>query len=102
LAGLEPDRDIQIKFTGLRNGEKLTERLSDEDEPLVQTQLSGILTAAPQIVELNVVGAFLDRLHEAAQAGHGTPELMELLDQARRNAMPEPAESAVRKRIRIS
>jgi O-antigen biosynthesis protein WbqV len=102
LAGLEPDRDIQIKFTGLRNGEKLTERLSDEDEPLVQTQLSGILTAAPQIVELNVVGAFLDRLYEAAQAGHGTPELMELLDQARRNAMPEPADSAVRKRIRIS
>ena len=99
LAGLEPDRDIQIKFTGLRNGEKLTERLSDEDEPLMATQLSGILTAAPQIVDLAVVNAFLDRLHEAAQAGHGTPELMELLDQARRNAMPE-LESAVRKRLR--
>ena len=100
LAGLEPDRDIQIKFTGLRNGEKLTERLSDEDEPLVATELSGILTAAPQIVDVAVVNAFLDRLHEAARAGHGTPALMELLDQARRNAMPEPAESAVRKRLR--
>jgi O-antigen biosynthesis protein WbqV len=100
LAGLEPDRDIQIKFTGLRNGEKLTERLSDEDEPLLPTQLSGILTAAPQIVDLAVVNAFLDRLHDAAQAGHGTPELMELLDQARRNAMPEPVESAQRKRLR--
>ena len=99
LAGLEPDRDIQIKFTGLRHGEKLTERLSDEDEPLVPTQLSGILTAAPQIVDLSVVNAFLDRLQEAAHAGHGRPELMELLDQARRNAMPEP-ESAVRKRLR--
>jgi len=98
LAGLEPDRDIQIKFTGLRHGEKLTERLSDEDEPLVPTELSGILTAAPQIVDLAVVNAFLDRLHEAARAGHGTPELMELLDQARRNAMPEPVE--VRKRLR--
>jgi O-antigen biosynthesis protein WbqV len=102
LAGLEPDRDIQIKFTGLRNGEKLTERLSDEDEPLLPTELSGILTAAPQIVDLAVVDAFLDRLHEAAQAGHGTPELMDLLDQARRNAMPAPLESSVRKRIRIS
>jgi O-antigen biosynthesis protein WbqV len=100
LAGLEPDRDIQIKFTGLRNGEKLTERLSDEDEPLQPTELSGILTAAPRIVDVAVVNAFLDRLGEAAQAGHATPELMDLLDQARRNAMPEPVE--VRKRIRIS
>ena len=100
LAGLEPDRDIQIKFTGLRNGEKLTERLSDADEPLQPTVLSGILTTAPQIVDLAVVNAFLDRLHEAAREGHGTPELMELLDQARRNAMPEPVESSVRKRLR--
>jgi len=100
LAGLEPDRDIQIKFTGLRNGEKLTERLSDEDEPLQPTVLSGILTTAPQIVELAVVNAFLDRLREAAREGHGTPELMDLLDQARRNAMPEPVESSVRKRLR--
>jgi FlaA1/EpsC-like NDP-sugar epimerase len=100
LAGLEPDRDIAIKFTGLRAGEKLTERLSDEDEPLQPTQLPGILTTAPQIVGLGVVDAFLNRLFEAAQAGHGTPELMDLLDQARRNAMAEPAESAVRKRLR--
>jgi len=53
-----------------------------------------------QIVDLTVVNAFLDRLHEAAREGHGTPELMELLDQARRNAMPEPVESSVRKRLR--
>jgi FlaA1/EpsC-like NDP-sugar epimerase len=99
LAGLEPDRDIQIKFTGLRAGEKLTEVLSDADEPLQPTQLPGILTAAPRIVGLGVVDAFLDRLFEAAKAGHGTPELMDLLDQARRNAMPEP-ESAARKRLR--
>ena len=99
LAGLEPDRDIAIKFTGLRAGEKLTERLSDEDEPLQPTQLPGILTAAPRIVALGVVDAFLDRLFEAAKAGHGTPELMDLLDQARRNAMPE-LENTVRKRLR--
>ena len=96
---LEPDRDIAIKFTGLRAGEKLTERLSDEDEPLQPTQLPGILTAAPRIVALGVVDAFLDRLFEAAKAGHGTPELMDLLDQARRNAMPE-LENTVRKRLR--
>jgi O-antigen biosynthesis protein WbqV len=100
LAGLEPDRDIAIKFTGLRHGEKLTEVLSDADEPLVPTVLPGILTTAPRIVGLGVVDAFLDRLLEAAKAGHGTPELMDLLDQARRNAMPEPVESTARKRLR--
>jgi FlaA1/EpsC-like NDP-sugar epimerase len=100
LAGLEPDRDIAIKFTGLRHGEKLTEVLSDTDEPLVPTQLPGILTTSPQIIALPVVDGFLNRLFEAAKAGHGTPELMDLLDQARRNAMAEPAESAVRKRLR--
>jgi FlaA1/EpsC-like NDP-sugar epimerase len=100
LAGLEPDRDIEIKFTGLRNGEKLTERLSDEHEPLQPTVLPGILTTAPRIVALPVVDAFLDRLFEAAKAGNGSPELMELLDQARRNAMPELVESAPRKRLR--
>src|SRR6201999_3280170 len=39
LAGLEPDRDIAIIFTGLRPGEKLTEILSDENEPLQATEL---------------------------------------------------------------
>jgi O-antigen biosynthesis protein WbqV len=100
LAGLEPGRDIEIKFTGLRPGEKLTERLSDEDEPLVQTALPGILTTAPQIVPRATIDAFLDRLAETAKAGHGSPELMALLDQARRNALPEPVQSDLRKRLR--
>jgi O-antigen biosynthesis protein WbqV len=100
LAGLEPDRDIAIKFTGLRHGEKLTEVLSDTDEPLMPTVLPGILTTAPQIIGLSTVNAFLDRLFAAAKAGHGTPELLDLLDQARRNAMAEPADTVPRKRLR--
>ncbi len=37
LSGLEPHRDIDISYTGIRPGEKLTEELWDEDTPLAQT-----------------------------------------------------------------
>jgi len=99
LAGLEPDRDIQIKFTGLRPGEKLTEILSDANEPLQATELPGILTAAPQIVPHATIDAFLDRLMDAARAGQETETLTALLDQARRNSLTPPRGEA-RKRLR--
>ena len=37
LSGLEPHRDIEISYTGIRPGEKLTEELWDEGTPLAQT-----------------------------------------------------------------
>jgi O-antigen biosynthesis protein WbqV len=92
LAGLEPDRDIQIKFTGLRPGEKLTEILSDANEPLQ-------VTAAPQIVPHATIDSFLDRLMDAACAGQETETLTALLDQARRNSL-SPPQGEARKRLR--
>jgi FlaA1/EpsC-like NDP-sugar epimerase len=37
LSGKEPDRDIEIRFTGLRQGEKLYEELITEEEDVVKT-----------------------------------------------------------------
>ncbi|MDP2671611.1 MAG: nucleoside-diphosphate sugar epimerase/dehydratase [bacterium] len=38
LAGFEPEKDIEIKFVGLRPGEKLTETLYKDDEKKVGTE----------------------------------------------------------------
>ena len=40
LAGKKPERDIKIVYTGLRSGEKLTEELFHEKEPLTGTSVS--------------------------------------------------------------
>ena len=37
LSGKEPDKDIEVRFTGLRQGEKLYEELITEDEGIVPT-----------------------------------------------------------------
>jgi len=37
LSGLEPERDIEISYTGIRSGEKLVEELWDEGTPLMKT-----------------------------------------------------------------
>jgi len=44
LRGKVPDVDIEVRFTGLRPGEKLTEVLSYEDEDLALTDIEGIQT----------------------------------------------------------
>jgi O-antigen biosynthesis protein WbqV len=69
LAGLRPDKDIEIVFTGLRPGEKLYEELLHETEQLVPTRCQGILLAAPRTADLALIGRMIDEVAELAQAG---------------------------------
>lgn len=48
LAGLRPDKDIRIEFTGLRPGEKLFEELLSEGETPTQTEADGVFQASPE------------------------------------------------------
>ncbi len=47
LAGLEPGRDIDIAFTGMRPGERLHEILFAREEPTVEIGIPGIVAANP-------------------------------------------------------
>ena len=45
LAGLEPDRDIKITYSGIRPGERLSESLFEENEPQFDIGVRGIVAA---------------------------------------------------------
>ena len=47
LSGLEPGRDIEIVFTGMRPGERLHEILFAREEPIVEIGIAGIVAARP-------------------------------------------------------
>ncbi|MGE5504471.1 MAG: polysaccharide biosynthesis protein [Actinomycetota bacterium] len=68
LAGLRPDVDVQISFTGLRPGEKLFEEIFHGAEPPVATERPGILVAAPRSVDADELGVALDELAQACRA----------------------------------
>jgi O-antigen biosynthesis protein WbqV len=70
LAGLVPDKDVRIEYTGLRPGEKLHEELFHEGEKLVPTKSDGILLARPRTADYAVLARALDELEEAARARH--------------------------------
>ncbi len=65
LSGLEPDYDIQIKFTGLRPGEKLYEELLMDEEGLKETQNKLIHIGRPIEMDDEEFKRQLQRLEDA-------------------------------------
>jgi O-antigen biosynthesis protein WbqV len=62
LAGLRPDIDVAINFTGLRPGEKLFEELFHGREQPIETGFPGLLMAAPRAADAAFVSRALDEI----------------------------------------
>jgi FlaA1/EpsC-like NDP-sugar epimerase len=68
LAGLVPDEDVRITFTGLRPGEKLYEELFHDAEALEPTAIPALRRARPRTTDLALLARGLDELEAAARS----------------------------------
>ena len=84
LAGLEPQRDIEIVFTGIRPGERLNEILFAHDESNSEISVPGIVAAKPIVADLDTMKAWLATLNDGL-----TREERALIDGVLRSAVPD-------------
>jgi len=92
LAGLEPEVEVEIVFTGLRPGERLTEQLEFRSETLRETAIAGVRATDASIVDPDTLEAQLDGLSAAVAAhDHGSVIriLHEVVPEYRRAENPE-------------
>ena len=82
LSGLEPGRDVDIVFTGIRPGEKLSEDLWEEGHSFLPTVHPDIFCLNGQSEDLRgeALQQAIDELMRLARAGD-TPAILSLLDE---------------------
>ena len=78
LAGLRPEIDVEIRFTGLRPGEKLYEELFHGQEPPRPTRFEGLLVATPRTADPALVGRAIDEIAAACRGGNPRAALTQL------------------------
>jgi len=64
LSGLEPHRDIEITFTGVRPGERLHEILFAHNEPTAEIGVAGIVAAKPGSPSVEAMRRWLATLEQ--------------------------------------
>jgi FlaA1/EpsC-like NDP-sugar epimerase len=79
LAGLKVGKDIEIVFTGLRPGEKLTEELLDRAEDTIPTHHPKIKKASVRTYDFNEIYPTVEQLVELAQARYPNMEIVKVM-----------------------
>jgi FlaA1/EpsC-like NDP-sugar epimerase len=69
LSGMEPEKDIKIKVTGLRPGEKLYEELLMDEEGLDKTMHEKILVGSPTFSDMDVIRRSVNELMVVIENG---------------------------------
>ena len=90
LSGLEPGRDIEIKFTGVRPGERLHEILFAPAEPITEIGIEGIVAARPLQPSIDALRSLLRDLEMCVARGERGA-----IDRILRSAVPEFQKEAV-------
>lgn len=83
-SGLTPGKDIEIRFTGLRPGEKLFEEIFLDTDKLVRTGADGVLLGSPAMIDLPLLNPRLSDVLKAAQSAD-----QKALDEAVHALVPE-------------
>ena len=78
LSGLTPDIDIEIKFSGLRPGEKLFEELNHNTEGMVATDHPKIMRFIGEPLNLETLSQGLLHVHEKAASLNGDQVKLEI------------------------
>ncbi|MBZ5604474.1 MAG: polysaccharide biosynthesis protein [Acidobacteriia bacterium] len=92
LSGMEPDEDIQIRYTGMRPGEKLFEELRTDDEHILPTYHEKIKIFESARLELEFVEAWIEELRTALAArdeSAALAHLRELVPEYQEHKRPE-------------
>tara|TARA_Y100000590_G_scaffold52089_1_gene54639 strand:- start:8389 stop:10143 length:1755 start_codon:yes stop_codon:yes gene_type:complete len=69
LAGLRPNKDVLIKYTGLRPGEKIQEELHYKNEKFIKTKNKSIFVVKPKTESQKKLSRMLKNLIEHAKNG---------------------------------
>jgi len=83
LSGLEPGRDVDIVFTGIRPGERLNEILFAREEGGSDIGIEGVVAAKPVCPSVGVVQGWITTLQRALETGERTA-----IDRVLRDAVP--------------